>query len=305
MTRMLIVLSAALVASPSPPAAEAELPSILVVLADDLGYGDVRRYNPAGKIPTPNLDRLAAEGMTFTDAHASSAVCTPTRYGLLTGRYSWRSRLQSGVLGGLSPRLIEPGRMTVASLLKQHGYHTACIGKWHLGMDWTLRPGRSIEELGIESRDQVWNVDYARPIANGPNAVGFDEYDGIAASLDMVPYTFIADDRVTALPTEDRDFPLMLGREQGRCRQGPAAPGFDVADVLPELTRKAVDFIERRADDAKRGPPFFLYWPLASPHTPIVPTPEWRGKSGLNAQHPRSAAGQCRRGRHPPPDRAG
>ena len=261
---------------------EAKPPNIVVVLADDLGIGDVRCFNAEGKIATPNLDRLASEGMRFTDAHTSSAVCTPTRYGLLTGRYNWRTRLQSGVLGGLSPRLIEPGRMTVASLLKQNGYHTACVGKWHLGMDWVRRPGKSVTELNIEPREQVWNVDYARPIANGPNSVGFDEYFGIAASLDMVPYTFIRDDHVTVLPTEDRDFPLMLGRAKGRCRQGPSAPGFDVRDVLPELSREVVDYVGRRAADAKRGQPFFLYWPLASPHTPIAPTPEWQGKSGLN-----------------------
>src|SRR5206468_7134994 len=142
-----------------------------------------------------NMDRLAREGMIFTDAHTSSAVCSPTRYGLMTGRYNWRSKLQSGVLGGLSPRLIEPGRMTVASLLKQHGYHTSCVGKWHLGMDWALRPGKSVAELDVESPDQVWSVDYGRPIADGPTSVGFDEYFGIAASLDMVPYTFIRDDR--------------------------------------------------------------------------------------------------------------
>ncbi len=161
-------------------------PNVIVVLADDLGYGDVRCYNPEGKIATPNLDRLAAEGMRFTDAPSSSAVCTPTRYGLLTGRYNWRTKLQSGVLGGLSPRLIEPGRTTVASLLKQQGYHTGCVGKWHLGMDWVRLPGKSVAELNIESREQVWNVDYTKVIANGPNSVGFDEYLGIAASLDMV-----------------------------------------------------------------------------------------------------------------------
>ncbi len=280
---VLCCLGAIAVSPPLAPARdETKPPNIVVVLADDLGYGDVRCFNPEGKIATPNLDQLASEGMRFTDAHAGSAVCTPTRYGLLTGRYSWRTKLQSGVLGGLSPPLIEPGRMTVASLLKRQGYHTACVGKWHLGMDWVRLPGKSVTELNIEPREQVWNVDYARPIANGPNSVGFDEYYGLSASLDMVPYTFIRDDRVTVLPTEDRDFPLMLGRAQGRCRRGPTAPGFDVADVLPELTRQVVDHVGRRAADARRGRPFFLYWPLASPHTPIVPSPEWRGKSGLN-----------------------
>src|SRR5688572_15796218 len=132
---------------PAVPAAESvspAAPNIIFILCDDLGYGDVKCFNPKGKIPTPNLDRLAAEGMRFTDAHTGSAVCTPTRYGLLTGRYSWRSRLQNGVLGGLSPRLIETDRLTVASLLKQHGYHTACVGKWHLGMDWVRKEGRSV-----------------------------------------------------------------------------------------------------------------------------------------------------------------
>jgi len=269
------------------PAAAAPVPTrppnIVIVLADDLGYGDPACYNPAGRIPTPVLDRLAAEGMRFTDAHTTSSVCTPTRYGLLTGRYNWRSRLQRGVLGGLSPRLIEPGRATVASLLRHEGYHTACIGKWHLGMDWAVRPGQSVSPLSIETREQVFAVDYEQPICNGPERVGFDHFWGIAASLDMVPYTFIADDRVVAAPTEDRDFPLVADAESGRCRAGPAAPGFEAERVLPELVAKSVDYIAARAPIARAGRPFFLYVPLTAPHTPILPTPEWRHRSGLNA----------------------
>jgi arylsulfatase A-like enzyme len=257
-------------------------PNIVYVLCDDLGYGDLKCLNPDGKIATPNFDRLAKEGMVFTDVHSGSSVCSPTRYGVLTGRYSWRSRLQRGVLGGLSPRLIEPDRLTVAGLLKQHGYHTAAIGKWHLGMDWVKQPGKEVTELNIETPQQVWNVDYAKPIANGPTSVGFDYYYGISASLDMVPYTFIENDRVTVLPTVDKIFPLMLGRPMGQTRKGPAAPDFDAADVLPELTKKAVDYIADRATAAKSGKPFFLYLPLASPHTPILPTKDWQGKSGLN-----------------------
>ncbi len=267
---------------PLSPAAEPSRPNILLILCDDLGYGDVKCLNPDGKIATPNMDRLAREGMIFTDAHTSSAVCSPTRYGLMTGRYNWRTKLQSGVLGGLSPRLIEPGRMTVASMLKQHGYHTACVGKWHLGMDWVKKPGKEVTELNIEPREQVFNVDYSQPIKNGPTSVGFDEYFGISASLDMVPFTYIANDRVTKLPTEDRDFELMFGRGKPMTRLGPAAPGFDDADVLPDLTDNAILFIERRAADAKQGKPFFLYLPYASPHTPIHPKGEWLGKSGLN-----------------------
>jgi arylsulfatase A-like enzyme len=262
-------------------ASAADKPNIVYILCDDLGYGDVSCLNPKGKIKTPHMDQLAREGMIFTDAHSGSAVCTPTRYGVMTGRYAWRSNLKNGVLGGLSPRLIEQGRMTVASLLKAQGYHTAAIGKWHLGMDWA-RKG-DVNVLGIESRQQVFNVDFAQPIKNGVNSVGFDYYFGISASLDMIPYTYIENERVTALPTEDRDYPMFLGRAEGRVRQGPAAPGFEVENVLPDLTKKAVEYIGNRAADARQGKPFFLYLPLASPHTPVVPTKEWQGRSGLNA----------------------
>ena len=262
--------------------AAADRPNVVYILHDDLGYGDVSALFPEGKIRTPHMDRIAREGMVFTDAHSGSAVCTPTRYGILTGRYAWRSRLKNGVLGGLSPRLIESGRMTVADLLKAQGYRTAAIGKWHLGMDWARKGAGAVNALGIESREQMANIDYARPIANGPTAVGFGYFFGISASLDMVPYTYIENDRVTALPTEDRDYPMFLGRAEGRVRKGPAAPGFEVEDVLPGLTRKAVEYIGARAAEAKRGTPFFLYLPLASPHTPVVPTKAWQGKSGLN-----------------------
>jgi arylsulfatase A-like enzyme len=281
-TSIVVALAFWLADSPSAIGADAK-PNIVFILCDDLGYGDLRCLNPHGKIHTPNFDRVAAEGMVFTDAHSGSAVCTPTRYGLMTGRYAWRSRLQSGVLGGLSPRLIEPRRMTVASLLNSQGYHTACFGKWHLGMDWVLREGKQVTQLGVETPDQVGNVDYAQPIANGPNSVGFDEYFGISASLDMVPYTFIENDHVAVLPTAEKIFPMVLGRASDMTRKGPGAPEFDASDVLPALTRKAVEFIGRQAAGARRGEPFFLYLPLASPHTPIAATPEWRGRSGLNA----------------------
>jgi len=257
-------------------------PNIVYILADDLGYGDVKCLNPDGKIATPNIDRLAAAGMIFADAHSGSSVCTPTRYGILTGRYAWRSRLPSGVQGGHSPRLIEQGRLTVAAMLKRQGYHTAAFGKWHLGMKWPLKPGAPKFGDGIENGPEGWNVDFTRPIADGPNSLGFDEYFGISASLDMVPYTFIENDRVTVVPTVDKQFPMMLGREGGATRKGPAAADFEAMDVLPALTDKAVEYIARRAAGAKAGRPFFLYLPLASPHTPIVPTENWQGASGLN-----------------------
>lgn len=274
--RAVALLILALVA---PAAGANDKPNVVVILADDLGYGDVRALNPDGKIPTPNLDALAASGCAFTDAHSPSAVCSPTRYGILTGRYAWRSKLQSGVLGGLSPRLIEPGRLTVAQLLKDNGYHTACVGKWHLGMDWQLKPEKKVSPLSIEPREQVFNVEYDKPIKNGPNAVGFDYYFGISASLDMVPYTFIENDKVVANPTEDRDLTMFAGKP-GRTRKGPAAPGFEADGVLPELTKRAVGYIAARQ---KESEPFFLYMPLTTPHTPVAPSKEWAGKSKLNA----------------------
>jgi arylsulfatase A-like enzyme len=243
-------------------------PNIVYILADDLGYGDVRCLNPQGKIATPNMDRLAAAGLVFTDAHSSSSVCSPTRYGILTGRYNWRSALQSGVLGGYSRRLIEPGRLTVPVLLKQHGYHTACIGKWHLGMDWPLKEGGWARDY-----DDGWKVDYTRPIQNGPTAVGFDSYFGISASLDMPPYVFIENDRCRGVPTVEKTW----------IRKGPAHKDFEAADVLPALTREAIAVIGRQAPAARQGRPFFLYLPLSAPHTPILPTREWQGRSGLNA----------------------
>ncbi|OAI55312.1 arylsulfatase [Planctomyces sp. SCGC AG-212-M04] len=257
-------------------------PNIVYILCDDLGYGDVRALNPDGKIATPRMDALARDGMVFTDAHSGSAVCTPTRYGILTGRYAWRSKLQSGVLGGLSPALIEPGRMTAASLLKKHGYHTAAVGKWHLGLDWVKQEGKEVTELNIETPQQVNNVDYSKPYANGPLAHGFDEYFGISASLDMVPYTILRNDRVEVLPTAEKAFAMMQGREGGKTRLGPAAPEFEDEHVLPALTKEVVRIIGTHAASAKSGQPFFIYLPFASPHTPIAPTSEWRDKSGLN-----------------------
>jgi len=263
------------------PVTAAERPNIIYVLCDDLGYGDLSCTNPDSKIVTPQFDRIAHQGVLFTDAHSGSAVCTPTRYGVLTGRYAWRSKLQSGVLGGLSPRLIEPDRLTVASFLQAQGYHTACIGKWHLGMDWAVLPGKLVTELGIEPREQVFHVDYSQPIKNGPLSVGFEHYFGISASLDMVPYTYLKNDRVVAVPTEDRSFAMMLGRADGKTRQGPTAPGFHANQVLPDLTAQAIHYLKERTQAAPQQP-FFVYLPYASPHTPILPTEEWQGISGLN-----------------------
>lgn len=244
----------------------AEKPNIVFILADDLGYGDLQCYNPEGKIPTPHLDRLAREGIRFTDAHSASAVCTPTRYALLTGRYCWRSRLKKGVLGGWSPHLIEPSRATVASCLKAQGYVTACIGKWHLGMDWPAQEGGFGD--AIEPAKSWEKIDFSRPVANGPLAAGFSEYFGISASLDMPPYAFIRNDRLQGELTATRTY----------IRKGPAAPDFAAENVLPRLAEESIRFIKARAEDRKS---FFLYLPLTSPHTPVTPSAAWQGKSAV------------------------
>jgi arylsulfatase A len=238
-------------------------PNLVYLLADDMGYGDLSCLNPGSRIRTACLDRLAAGGLLFRDAHASSAVCTPSRYSLLTGRYNWRSTLKDGVTFGFSPPVIEPGRMTVASFLKRQGYAIGCIGKWHLGLDWPKTANDS--------------VDYTKPIRNGPLSFGFDSFFGISASLDMPPYVYIRDDLPTAVP--DRLIPA-TPMTLGFYREGPIAPDFRHDEVLPRLTQEAVGFIDAHA----RNPaPFFLYFPLPAPHTPILPLPEFQGRSGATA----------------------
>jgi arylsulfatase A-like enzyme len=257
----------ALLAISTWPAAAAERPNIVYILADDLGYGDVGCYDPQSKIPTPLLDRLAREGMRFTDAHAPDAVCTPTRYGLLTGRYCFRSRLKRGVLVPWDPPLIEPGRLTVAALLKQHGYATACVGKWHLGWQWPTKDGAK-----PASRDGIGNVDFAKPIPDGPTTRGFDSYFGVDLP-NYPPYCFIDNDRTVGVPSQAA--PLSKG---GFNRPGPMVPGWKLVDIMPELTRRSVRFIETAAKAEPRKP-FFLYFPLTAPHYPIVPAAEFKGKS--------------------------
>jgi len=272
------LLAAALAAAPpgraQAPPPPRPLPNVVLVLADDLGYGDVRSFNPAGKVATPHLDRLAREGVRFVDAHSGSAVCTPTRYGLLTGRYAWRTRLASGVLWGESAPLVEPGRLTLASLLRERGYHTAAIGKWHLGLGWAARPG---VEASTTTENQVEWIDYARPVTGGPTAVGFDRFFGIPASLDMPPYVYVVDDGVERLPTAR--LPGVPSSDPGFYRPGIAAPGFRVESVLRDLTDKAVEHVRARARE--RGRPFFLYLALTAPHTPVAPGPAFAGRSGI------------------------
>lgn len=255
----------ALVLALVPTLVRAETPNIVVLLADDLGSGDVGCYNPKSKIPTPHLDRLARAGVRCTDAHSPSAVCTPTRYGLLTGQYAWRTRLKSGVFQGYDTPLIDAKRMTVASLLKAQGYATACVGKWHLGLG-AMKP-----------------TDYDKPLTPGPRAVGFDYFFGIPASLDFVPYVYVENEKVLAAPTET----IAASKSQreggaGFYRGGPIAPGFKHDEVLQRCTDQAVAWLEEQAK-TRPGKPFFLYYPLTGPHTPWLPTKEFVGTSQAGA----------------------
>ena len=239
--------------------AQADKPNIVFVLCDDLGYGDIHCLNPErGKIPTPGVDRLAKEGMTFTDAHSGSSVCTPTRYGLLTGRYSWRTRLQSGVVHGFEPCLIARDRPTVASFLKSQGYHTAIIGKWHL--DFQYQDPKTGETLKRQPKGQGETnpkksglPPVGSKIPDGPITRGFDFYHGFHHARNMK--AVIENDEVIMHDDE--------------------------INMLPRLTREAIEYIDERAKEPEQ--PFFLYVPYGSPHTPIVPTKLWQGKSELGS----------------------
>lgn len=174
-------------------------PNILVLYADDLGYGDLGCYNPASKIPTPNLDRLAEQGMRFTDAHSSSGICTPSRYALLTGRHHWRDF--HGIVNAFGSSVFKPERLTLPEMLQAKGYATAAIGKWHLGWDWDAIKKPGAKPQG-EGKNQVWGpeaFDWSKPIPNGPLAHGFDHYFGDTV-INFPPYCWIEDDKVLQAP---------------------------------------------------------------------------------------------------------
>jgi arylsulfatase A len=260
----LAALTACAGAPAAPTGAAPSRPNIVFILADDLGYGDPHCYNSDSKIPTPNIDRLAAQGLRFTDAHSPSAVCSPTRYGILTGRYAWRTRLKSSVLWSWDPPLIEPGRLTMPTMLRQHGYRTACIGKWHLGWNWP-----TTDDIRPKRRTAATNVDFSKPITGGPLEVGFEYYFGDDVP-NFPPYCYIENDRTIGIPSAQKP-KEMFGAA------GPMLPGWDLTEVMPTLTEKAVAYIESSAADPKR--PFFLYFSLTAPHAPIAPATPFQGKS--------------------------
>jgi len=270
MSRLLPIFVIAALSFTGRVASGLDHPNVVIILADDMGYGDVQALNQSSTIPTPNLNRLAAEGMTFTDGHSPSAVCTPTRYALLTGRYCWRSRLKRGVLGGYSEPLLEPGRSTIADMLESKGYKTGAVGKWHLGMQLPLTKARA--------NTSTWEgdpgIDFGGVISDSPIHHGFDSYFGVCASLDMAPFVYVRNDRFTMLPTIQQEavaFPHFV-------RKGPRAEDFVIDGVLDKLTEEAVGFVNRHASEDQ---PYFLYLPLTGPHKPAQPHQRFRGKTQL------------------------
>lgn len=257
-----------------------EYPNIVYILADDMGYGDISGLNKNSGIKTPNMDKLADQGIYFTDAHSNSSVCTPTRYGILTGQYAWRTRLKEGVLWGYDSPLIAENQITVASFLKQNGYHTACIGKWHLGVGWhPIDSNKPIENYHWHNpydRELGSNVDFTKDVS-GPNEVGFDYSYIIPASLDMTPYLYLENGKALGLPMT-----YTSGKNQAKdgrgviWRAGEVASNFVFEEVLENITDRTVRYLNERKNSEI---PFFLYFPLTAPHTPWLPDGKAKGSS--------------------------
>ncbi|MDD4871611.1 MAG: sulfatase-like hydrolase/transferase, partial [Kiritimatiellae bacterium] len=253
-------------------------PNIVIILADDLGYGDVHCFDPQhAKVPTPHIDALAKRGMMFTDAHACAALCSPSRYGLMTGRHSWRTLMRQHVVGTYGTPLITAKRLTLPRMLQKNDYHTACIGKWHLGWNWPLRQKDGTVQRAPASgfiKQRSGEPVFEKPITDGPTTRGFDEYFGVDLPNNL-PYTFIRNDRMTIAPTARK---TVNDRVQWG-PPGPMAPEWKFDRILPVIMDEAEAYIGRCA---KSGKPFFLYLPLTTPHEPIAPSEAFRGKSGIS-----------------------
>ncbi|WP_339743085.1 arylsulfatase [uncultured Rubinisphaera sp.] len=255
-------------------------PHVVIILADDMGLGDVTALNKYSQIPTPNLDKLARQSLSFTDAHAAGSYCVPSRYGLLTGRYMWRTRLGSGGnLANFAGTLIEPDRKTIANLLQNAGYYTGLIGKWHLGLDWKLRDQSEREQIRVDLNYQNFNnIDFASPALKGPKDYGFTYSFGTAGSAEMNPATFIENNRVTVIPTlTSAQAKAKYGEWYGR-DDNIVAEDYTMDRLVPTLSNKACEFVET-AVRTKPDQPFFLYYAMTTPHNPIVPHREFQGKS--------------------------
>lgn len=260
-------------------------PNILIIYADDLGYGDVQCYNPErGKIKTPHLDQLAAQGIRFTDGHSSSGVCSPSRYALLTGRYHWRSYLQKSIVGLWGRPAILPDRMTIAHLANQKGYETHCIGKWHLGWDWKIsaeqkkyfRFDKKKQPKVTDEHRHAWSEVFSKPIEGGPASVGFDHYFGVDVP-NWPPYCYIEGKKTVGIPTTTLDMELFKNHQASN--QGPALENWTLEPTLPALRDRVIKVIENQSEGSA---PFLIYMPLTTPHTPLSVNDEWKGKSGIN-----------------------
>ena len=253
-------------------ASSEQLPNVLILYADDLGYGDLRCYSSESRIPTPNIDKLAAEGMRFTDGHSSSGICTPSRYALLTGRYHWRKF--HGIVNAFGNSVFSHERLTLPEMLREKGYTTGAIGKWHLGWDWDAlrKPGTPKKSKRFE------DFDWSKPIPDGPLAHGFDYYFGDTV-INFPPYGWIENDRMVKAPDTMLDTSKWKRVKEGHwgCRPGPMCTDWDPYENIPATTRKGVEFI---TEHAAGDQPFFLYFAYPSPHVPIIPNDRFDGTSG-------------------------
>ncbi len=242
-------------------------PNVLILYADDMGYGDMAANNPASKIPTPHLDKLAASGTRFTDGHSSSGICSPSRYALLTGRHHWRDF--HGIVNSFGPSAFKPNQLTMPAMFKTHGYRTAAIGKWHLGWDW--------QAVRKDKGNTPESFDWTKPIPGGPTSVGFDTYFGDDV-INFPPYAWIENDKLPVAPTEMLDTKKWKPIKEGNweCRPGPMVAGWDPYQDLPTLAKRGVEFLEGRKDQKE---PFFLYFAFPCPHAPIIPNDEFDGRS--------------------------
>ncbi|WP_145246266.1 sulfatase family protein [Aeoliella mucimassa] len=259
----------------------ASLPNVLILYADDMGFGDASCYNPESKITTPNIDRLAREGMRFVDGHSSSGICTPSRYALLTGRYHWRKF--HDIVGALGASRFDAERLTLPEMLQQKGYDTACVGKWHLGWDWNaIRHPNAKKTTAAGGKQKYWGYDafdWSKPVPDGPLAHGFDYYFGDTV-INFPPYAWIENDRLISPPDANLEITAKTKEGNWEARPGPARSDWDFYDDLPTLTNKAVSWLASRKDQTK---PFFLYFALPSPHAPIIPIDKFDNASQAGA----------------------
>jgi len=276
---ILFVLLTSACATKDPVVEKVQRPNILIIYADDLGYGDLTSYNSDSKIPTPHLDRLASEGMRFTDGHSSSGICTPSRYALLTGRHHWRKF--HGIVGAFGESAFSPEELTLPEMLKQNGYTTAAIGKWHLGWDWSsILNEEGEEKFSAKNRRASYGpelFDWSKPIADGPLAHGFDSYFGDTV-INFPPYAWIENDRVVKAPTVMMDTKLFKPVKEGNWefRPGPMVEGWNPYENIPLTTARGIELIYELS---KKEEPFFLFFAFPSPHAPIIPNDEFDGKS--------------------------